>query len=74
MSFMLVMGHCYSCHQLMSFNPFKVPSLPAKLTTTGTREPICRTCVERVNPQRVANGLPKIEIRPDAYEAEEVGY
>jgi hypothetical protein len=32
------------------------------------REPICRNCVERVNPQRIKNGLEPIVPLPDAYE------
>jgi len=39
----------------------------------GAREPICRKCVERANPERIANGLPPIVILEGAYEAVEAG-
>jgi hypothetical protein len=32
------------------------------------RQPICRACVERVNPVRVKNGLEPIVPHADAYE------
>lgn len=69
--YMLAYGHCYTCGRLFSFNPNKVPSVPANLTTTGEREPVCRACIEKANPERVKNGLPPIEIHPDAYEPED---
>jgi hypothetical protein len=47
----------------------RVPSLPANVSPTGTREPICRDCVERANPRRIANGLEPIKPHADAYEA-----
>jgi len=34
----------------------------------GVREPICRDCVERVNPTRIAKGLEPIVPLPDAYD------
>ena len=37
----------------------------------GVREPICRDCVEVVNPERVRNGLDPIRVHPDAYEPQE---
>jgi len=49
------------------FNPLRVPSI--RPTENSPREPICRACVERANPMRIANGLPPIAILPDAYEA-----
>lgn len=57
-------GACFGCGQLFSFNPHRVPSIPIN----GVREPICRDCVERVNPQRIKNGLQPIVIARDAYE------
>jgi hypothetical protein len=65
MGYALCHGHCIGCGQLFSFNPVRVPSLRWK----GSREPICQSCVDRVNPQRIANGLEPIVPAPDAYEA-----
>jgi hypothetical protein len=72
MAFMLVHGHCYTCDAFISFNPHRVPSLPGHLTKSGTREPVCRSCIEETAPDRKKNGLPPIVIHPDAYEPEEV--
>lgn len=69
MGFALCYGHCFGCGRLFHFNPVRVPSIPHP--ATGMREPICRTCVERVNPRRIANGLDPIVPLPDAYEAYE---
>jgi hypothetical protein len=61
----IAMSHCIGCGRLFGYNPLRVPSL----TWKGTREPICQACVTRINPRRIANGLPPIEPLPDAYEA-----
>ena len=63
MGFAIATGLCIGCRQPFAFNPVRVPSA----VVNGTREPICRTCVERVNPLREEKGLPPIEILPDAY-------
>jgi len=63
---MIAMGGCYVCKRLFSFNPNRVPSL---VTAMG-REPVCRECIERANPERVKRGIPPIPILPGAYEAE----
>lgn len=65
MSYALCHGYCIGCGQLFAFNPVRVPSI----TIRGTREPICQTCVDRVNPTRVVNGLAPIVPAPDAYDA-----
>lgn len=72
MSIMTVLGLCYTCGRRMTFSPTLVPSLPATLTRTGTKEPVCWTCIERANPERIKNGLPPIEILEGAYEGDEV--
>jgi len=61
-----VTGPCYGCGNLFSFHPNKVPSI----TPPGgdTPLPVCLSCVERVNPARVKNGLPEIVPLPGAYE------
>jgi hypothetical protein len=65
MGYAICFGPCIGCNKVFGFNPHRVPSL----TYEGTRRPICRDCVTRVNPKRKANGLPPIEPFPDAYEA-----
>jgi hypothetical protein len=72
MAWMFVMGPCYACGQPFTYNADHVPSVPGHLTTSGTREPVCRACIERANPERVKNGLEPIVPHPDAYEPEEV--
>ena len=67
MGWMFVVGECYACKRLFTFNANHVPSIPID----GVREPICRDCVERANPERVKNGLEPIVPHPDAYEPEE---
>lgn len=63
------MGHlylvapCFACGEVFASNPDLVPSYQ--------NQPICAACVEAVNPQRVANGLDPIVIRPGAYEPTE---
>jgi hypothetical protein len=65
MGYMLAMGSCIRCGNLFSFNPDKVPSSSA---ITGKREPICRHCVDQLNPIRIKNGLQPIVPLPGAYE------
>ncbi len=66
MGSMFVIGPCI-CGRLMTYNPNTVPSVRIK----GKREAVCRTCIERANPKRIANGLDPIVIQPDAYESAE---
>jgi hypothetical protein len=56
---------CIGCGRIFSYNPMRVPSC----RINGVREPICKSCVERVNPRRIKNGLEPIVPLPDAYEA-----
>ena len=65
MSYMTVIGYCANCGGMMNFHPHKVPSVTIK----GHREPVCRACIERVNPIRVEKGLPAIPIQSGAYDA-----
>ncbi len=65
MGYIHAFSACIGCGQPFFYNPVKVPSL----TVRGTREPICQTCVDRVNPRRIANGLPPIVPMPGAYDA-----
>jgi hypothetical protein len=56
---------CFGCGRIFNYNPMRVPSIPLN----GKREPICRECVDRANPQRIKNGLEPIVPFPDAYDA-----
>src|SRR5262245_46021397 len=35
----------------------------------AVRQPICSTCIVRINEARIERGQPEIEVFPDAYEA-----
>ena len=59
-----VLGECYCCRRLFAFSAERVPSI----VINGQREPVCRFCVDRVNPRRIANGLEPIVPLPGAYE------
>ena len=65
MGYAFAMSPCIGCGRVFSYNPVAVPCV----TINGTREPICLSCVERVNPERKRNGLSPIVPLPDAYEA-----
>lgn len=58
---------CICCGRLFFYSPTRVPSI----TIRGEREPVCRDCVERVNPIRIARGLPPIVPLPGAYEPDD---
>jgi hypothetical protein len=65
--YMMGMAKCFGCGKPFWFNPHRVPSI----IVDGEREPVCADCVERANPQRIANGLEPIVPLPDAYEPSE---
>ena len=67
MAFMFCTANCINCKRLFTFNPDLVPSV----SVNGSKEPICRSCVEWANPLREAKGLPKIQVMPGAYEPQE---
>lgn len=78
MGYCLATSRCYGCRTLMTYNPDLVPSIRVSLATgkpdeNGVKEPVCRACVERVNPMRLKNGLEPIKILPGAYEAASEG-
>lgn len=60
-------GPCYVCRAVFGFSPTLVPSV----VVDGDRKPICRACVEQVNPEREAKGLAPITPLPGAYAPEE---
>lgn len=69
MGYAMAFGKCFGCSKMFGFNPVSVPSI----NFDGIKEPICAECIERVNPMREANGLPKVVPAPDAYEPVEEG-
>ena len=66
MGYAICFAPCISCRRPFGFNPHRVPSI--RLTPDGPREPICRECIERANPERIKNGLEPFTPHPDAYE------
>ena len=64
MGYAFCTGRCYCCKRVFSFNPVKVPSV----RINGVKEPVCRSCIEAANPERVKNGLEPFVPHPDAYE------
>jgi len=65
MGYVTCMGRCAVCGGLMSFNPVRVPSITIK----GNREPVCQSCMARINALRKEKGLEEFPVLPDAYEA-----
>ena len=62
--YMFVIGECFGCKRVFTFNADHVPSIPIN----GTREPVCADCIARANPKRIENGLDPIVPHPMAYE------
>lgn len=60
-----LMAACFGCGRLFASNPRTVPSYE--------NQPICRTCIERVNANRAASGRPLWPVADDAYEADDEG-
>jgi hypothetical protein len=69
MGYVMAVGTCFGCKGVFMYNPLRVPSI----SVNGVKEPICKKCVDRVNPQRKKNGVPEIVPHPDAYEAADEG-
>ena len=65
MGYVCVTSACGSCKQIFSYHPNRVPSIR---DSAGRRQPICRSCIERANPERIKNGLDPIVPLPGAYE------
>ena len=57
---------CIGCGRIFTYNPLRVPSSSA---ITGQREPVCATCMERINEYRTAHGLEPFAILPGAYDS-----
>jgi hypothetical protein len=69
MAYMTAIGPCLCCKRIFAYNPNTVPSSSA---VTGSREPVCQSCMQTINQNRVKNGLQPFPIASDAYEPEEV--
>ena len=70
MGYAIVIGPCIGCGNTFGYSPSRVPSSSA---VTGKAEPICRDCVDRINPLRIAHGLEPIKPLPGAYDPTEEG-
>lgn len=68
MGYMAVIGHCFACKRLFSFNADWVPSV----RVNGVREPVCKDCIDQANIERRRKGTQPIYIHPDAYAPQEV--
>jgi len=66
MGYAFILSECFGCGKLFSYNPIRVPSI--RNPETGTKEPVCRRCIEKVNPTRIQNGLAPITYAEDAYD------
>uniref|UniRef100_A0A6M3X6H8 Uncharacterized protein n=1 Tax=viral metagenome TaxID=1070528 RepID=A0A6M3X6H8_9ZZZZ len=64
MGYALMFGKCCACGGLTSFNPVKVPSV----RINGTKEPVCKFCIEDANKKRKEMGLETFNVPEDAYE------
>jgi hypothetical protein len=62
-------GPCICCGRFFTFHPHKVPSTTA---LTGEREPICRRCIDKINAERIAQGLEPFAIKDGAYDPGEI--
>lgn len=66
MGYAILMTHCCNCGKTIACNPVKVPSI----RVNGTKEPLCRNCFNEWNKiHRTSQGLPPVELHPDAYGA-----
>jgi len=66
MGYAFMMGQCFSCRQVFTFNPVRVPSVRDK---NRERQPICGNCMNKVNMEKESLGLPCFLVPSDAYEA-----
>lgn len=80
MGFMFCTSQCLLCDKVFTFNPDLVPSIRASRHNgkwfkdpNGSREPICKDCMETANTFRLEQGLEPLAVLPGAYEAQEVG-
>lgn len=70
--FVAVLGRCFVCGRVFSYNPHRVPSYDPSHddpTRPQGREPICGWCITAVNARRAAAGLDPWPVFEDAYDA-----
>lgn len=70
--YLLAYGICFGCGTGFTFNPDRVPSYDPSLDDPSKppgRQPICPSCIQRVNANRRANSLPEWPVYPDSYAA-----
>jgi hypothetical protein len=65
MGYVFATSPCICCRRVFSYTPHKGPSTTA---FTGSREPVCRSCMGVLNDRRQQQGLEPFEIQPDAYD------
>lgn len=64
--YVMAFSPCVCCQNIFGYNPHRVPSTSA---FTGTREPVCSDCMDKINTKRATLGLPAFPVNADAYEA-----
>jgi hypothetical protein len=64
--YVLATSACFFCNNFFSYNPRFVPSTPPEWHPT--REPVCGTCMDRINAWRVSKDIDPFPIHPEAYE------
>ena len=60
MGYAIMMAPCFVCKRVCAFNPIRVPSYQG--------QPICKSCVTRINEKRKQLGNEEWVIPDDAYE------
>lgn len=65
----IIYGRCFACGGYFGFNAEHVPSYRGP-ETGDVREPICRSCIERVNARRREEGREPWPVHSQAYEPE----
>ncbi len=69
-AFVIALSPCGVCEAPFLFNPYLVPSFKDDTSPTADTDPwrpICRTCVDRINPRRVKAGRKPIRVPAGAY-------
>jgi hypothetical protein len=76
MGYLFVYSACIACRRDFFYNPERVPSIrvdaAGRPSPTGSREPVCPSCMDLWNARRRAAGLDPYPILPGAYDPEEV--
>jgi hypothetical protein len=60
MGYLFVIGPCWGCKRVFTYNPVHVPSV--------NNDGVCSDCMAEINRQLVAKGHEAIEIHAEAYE------